>query len=174
MNILIQRRRVLVGAALSALGRTAQAESPAPPLPRTFSLTGKTLDGRAYDLRQDQGKAMLVFFWSTDCPVCRDKMPELRANYEAWRDKGFQLIAVSVDRDLAELKTYDSVVNRMVSPSQRFPLLWRGEGAHRDSFGPIAHTPTSFILDRQGREVKQVRGRIDPALWDDMAELVLT
>lgn len=170
MNTLIQRRRVLIGAALSALGGIANAE----PAARSFTLSGKTLDGRAYDLQQERGKAVLVFFWSTDCPVCRDKMPELRANYEAWRDKGFQLVAVSVDRSLAELKSYDSVVNRMVPPSQRFPLLWRGDLAHADNFGTVDHTPTSFILDRLGHEVKQVRGRIDPALWDDMAELVLT
>ena len=170
MHTLIQRRRLLAGAALSALAGVSHAQV-APP---KHSLLGKTLDGRAYDLQQDRGKAVLVFFWSTRCAVCRDKMPELRANYEAWRDKGFQLVAVSVDRHLDELNTYDSVVNRMVPPSQKFPLLWRGDAGHRDSFGPVSHTPTSFILDRQGLEVKQIRGRIDPALWDDMAELVLT
>ena len=170
MHTLVQRRRLLAGAALSALAGTTRAQTAAP----KHSLLGKTLDGRAYDIAQDRGKAMLVFFWSTRCAVCRDKMPELRANYEAWRDKGFQLVAVSVDRSLDELKSYDSVVNRMVLPSQKFPVLWRGDAGHRDSFGPVSHTPTSFILDRQGGEVKQIRGRIDPALWDDMAELVLT
>jgi thiol-disulfide isomerase/thioredoxin len=170
MHPVIQRRRLLGGLALSVFGGVSRAE----PSASGFSLVGKTLDGRAYDLRHEKGKAVLVFFWSTECPVCRDKMPELRANYEAWRDKGFQLVAVSVDRSLAELKDYDSVVNRMVPPAQRFPFLWRGDAVHSDSFGPIARTPTSFILDRQGREVKQVRGRIDPSLWDDMAELVLT
>jgi len=170
MHTFIQRRRLLAGAALSALAGMSHAQA----APQKHSLLGKTLDGRAYDLQQDRGKAMLVFFWSTRCAVCRDKMPELRANYEAWRDKGFQLVAVSVDREFAALKSYDSVVNRMVLPAQKFPLLWRGGAAHRDSFGAITHTPTSFILDRQGREVTQIRGRIDPALWDDMAELVLT
>lgn len=166
----LTRRRLLVGGALSWIGAATRAQPDA----RSHSLSGMTLQGRAYDLQQDQGKAVLVFFWSTDCAVCRDKMPELRANYEAWRDKGFQLVAVSVDRSLAELKRYDSVVGRTVTPGQKFPMLWRGDASHRDSFGAITHTPTSFILDRQGREVKQIRGRIDPALWDDMAELVLT
>ncbi len=170
MHTLIPRRRLLAGAAFAALGGLVQAE----PLRGRLTLTGTTLDGRAYDMAQDRGKAMLVFFWSTRCAVCRDKMPELRANYEAWRDKGFQLVAVSLDRHLDELKTYDSVINRMVPPAQKFPMLWRGDVGYRDSFGPVSHTPTSFILDRQGLEVKQVRGRIDPALWDDMAELVLT
>lgn len=166
--LLIPRRRLLASAGLFALAGAALAQVRAP------ALSGKTLEDRPYDLRQDQGKAMLIFFWSTGCAICRDKMPELRANYTAWRDKGFQLLAVSLDRNLDDLKAYDALIHRVVPPSHRFPMLWRGHAAHRDSFGSIVQTPTSFILDRQGREVKQVRGRIDPALWDDVAELVLT
>ena len=101
-------------------------------------------------------------------------VPTLRKEVQAWRDKGFQLLAVSVDRSQAELRAYDAILGRMVTPAQRFPWLWRGDPAHRDNFGPIAHTPTSFLLNRAGRTMKVFRGRIEPALWDDIAELVLT
>ena len=60
-----------------------------------------------------------------------------------------------------------------VPKAQRFPSLWRGAAAHRDSFGPMAQTPTTFVLDRQHKMVKEIRGRIPPGLWDDVAELVL-
>ena len=167
--------------ATATAGSAAQPAAPssAPPsapssTPPRAELTGRTLAGQPYDLRSDAGKVVLVFFWSTDCPVCRDKMPELRLNFEAWRDKGFQLLAVSVDRSQAELRAYDAILGRMVAPAQRFPWLWRGDPAHRDNFGPIVHTPTSFLIDRAGRTVKVFRGRIEPALWDDIAELVLT
>lgn len=136
-------------------------------------LAGTTLEGQPYDMQAEQGKVVLVFFWSTDCAVCRDKMPELRLNYEAWRSKGFQLVAVSLDKSLAAVQDYRGIVDRMVPPSQRFPSLWRGAAAHRDSFGPVAQTPTTFVLDRQHKMVKEVRGRIPPGLWDDVAELVL-
>ena len=152
-------------AGLAAAG--AKAEAPA------ASLSGQTLDGKPYELRQDLGKVVLVFFWSTTCPVCRDKMPELRLNYEAWRDKSFQLLAVSLDKSLDEVRAYDAILNRVVSPAQRFPWLWRGAAAHRDSFGTMSQTPTSFLLDRKGQVVKQLRGRIEASLWDDIAELVL-
>ena len=138
------------------------------------SLSGQTLDGKPYDLRQDLGKVVLVFYWSTGCPVCRDKMPELRVNYEAWRNKGFQLLAVSVDKSLDELRAYDAILNRVAPPTQRFPWLWRGASVHRDSFGSLSHTPTSFLVDRKGQVVKQFLGRIEATLWDDIAELVLT
>lgn len=169
MDTSVHRRAFLAGALLAPLGRTHAADKRPAPV-----LVGRLLDGRPYSLAQDRGKAMLVFFWSSRCAVCHDKMPELRANYEAWRDKGFQLLAIGIDRDRSELATYDSLVNRTVPASQKFPILWRGDPAHRDTFGVIERTPTSFILDRQGLQVKEIRGRIDPALWDDMAELVLT
>jgi thiol-disulfide isomerase/thioredoxin len=156
----------------TAFAQPAAAAASAPMSVAT--LAGQTLDGKPYELRQDMGKVVLVFFWSTGCPVCRDKMPELRLNYEAWRNKGFQLLAVSVDKSLGELRAYDSILNRVVAPTQRFPWLWRGAADHRDSFGSLASMPTSFLVDRKGLVVRQMRGRIEASLWDDIAELVLT
>ena len=175
-------RRCFLCAHAALLAATACASAVQPAGPSTVAptatpvaaLAGRTLGGQAYDLRSDAGKVVLVFFWSTDCPVCRDKMPELRLNFEAWRDKGFQLLAVSVDRSEAELRAFDAILGRVVAPSQRFRWLWRGDAAHRDNFGVITHTPTSFLIDRAGRTVKVFRGRIEAALWDDIAELVLT
>ena len=169
-------RRFFLSATASALLGTAVPlrAAPAPSVPPGHALAGNTLEGQRYELAQDAGKAVLVFFWSTDCAVCRDKMPELRANYEAWRDKPFQLVAVSLDRSLAAVREYDAILNRVVPMKQQFPMLWRADATHRDDFGAMAQTPTSFILDKQHREVKQIRGRIDASLWDDIAELVLT
>jgi len=155
-------------AGLAATGVPVQAQAP------LASLSGQTLDGKPYALRQDAGKVVLVFFWSTNCAVCRDKMPELRLNYEAWREKRFQLLAVSMDKSLDELRAYDAILNRVVPPAQRFPWLWRGASAHRDNFGNLSQTPTSFLVDRQGQVVKQYLGRIEASLWDDIAELVLS
>ena len=164
----MQRRRLLLaGAMLAAVGPLAAQPAPA-------TLSGQTLDGKSYDLRQDAGKVILVFYWSTDCPVCRDKMPELRANFEGWRDKGFQLVAVNVDKSIESVRAYDTILNRVVPPAQRFPWLWRGAAAHQDSFGSLTQVPTSFLLDRKGRLVRQFRGRIETELWDDIAELVLS
>jgi thiol-disulfide isomerase/thioredoxin len=175
MTSRIDRRSFLSTTALAALGSALPLQAaPVASVPSGHALAGNTLEGQRYELAQDAGKAVLVFFWSTDCAVCRDKMPELRANYEAWRDKPFQLVAVSLDRSLAAVREYDTILNRVVPMKQQFPMLWRADARHRDDFGPMAQTPTSFVLDKQHREVKQIRGRIDASLWDDIAELVLS
>lgn len=172
------RRRALLFLSLTAAAAalatgTSQAQQ-RPAAGRMFRLSGSTLDAKPYDLGQDQGKVVLVFFWSTGCAVCRDKLPELRRNYAAWRDKGFQLVAVNLDRQLADVQAYERILSRTVPMDHQFPSLWRAHPAHSDDFGALQSlAPTSFLLDRQGRLVREVHGRIPAELWDDIAELVL-
>lgn len=130
-------------------------------------------DFQPFDLQRERGKVVLVFFWSTSCAVCRDKLPEFRVNYEAWRDKGFQLIAVNTDAKFEDVQHYVDLIHRAVPDRQQFPMVWRGDARHADNFGVVHQVPTSFLLNRQGRVVKEIHGRIEPALWDDIAELVL-
>ena len=164
-----RRDCVISAAGLLCAGPQALLAQDAVPM-----LVGSTLDGKPYDLAREMGKVVMVFFWSTTCAVCRDKMPELRANYDGWREKAFQIVAISLDKNLEDLRAYDRVLSSVVPPRLRFPWVWRGETGHRDTFGVVPQTPTSFLLDRKGRLVKQMRGRIAPELWDDIAELVLT
>ena len=169
-GLTVNRRDCLLGAAGCLATGLVAAQAPV----AVATMSGQTLDGKPYDLAQEMGKVVLVFFWSTGCAVCRDKMPELRANYDAWRDKAFQIVAVSLDKSLEDVQAYERVLSSVVPPRQRFPWVWRGVAAHRDSFGAVAQTPTTFLLDRRGAIVSQVRGRVAPNLWDDIAELVLT
>ena len=170
----MNRRHLLQTGIAAALASPMLLRAQPAPTVAPATLAGTTLEGRPYDMKAEQGKVVLVFFWSTECAVCRDKMPELRLNYEAWRSKGFQLVAVSLDKSLAAVQDYQGILDRMVPPSQRFPSLWRGAATQRDSFGPVLQTPTTFVLDRKHKVVNEIRGRIAPGLWDDVAELVLS
>ena len=169
----MQRRQLLQTTLATCLGTPAWLGAQPAATSSGAVLSGTTLEGQPYDMKVEQGKVVLVFFWATDCAVCRDKMPELRLNYEAWRGKGFQLVAVNIDKSLASVQAYQGILDRMVPPAQRFPSLWRGTAAHRDTFGPMVQPPTTFVLDRKHKVVNEIRGRIAPGLWDDIAELVL-
>lgn len=164
-------RRQIILLLLACLGSAVHAAEPAPP---RGQLVGKTVQGNMVDLLHLRGQVVLVFFWSTSCPVCLDKLPELRRNLDGWKGKEFQIIAVSQDRSFDDLKAYEQVLNRMVAPSAQMKVLWRGDPVHKDNFGALpANAPATFVLDRTGRVVKQVRGRVAAELWDDIAELVL-
>ena len=66
----------------------------------TAAVAGTTFDGKPFQLSSLKGKVVLVMFWSTDCAVCRDKMPELRQNYQGWAGKPFEMVLVSTDRKM--------------------------------------------------------------------------
>jgi peroxiredoxin len=142
--------------------------------PQRASLVGKTMQPATVDLQQLRGKVVMLFFWSTACPVCLDKLPELRRNLQGWRGKDFVIVAVSQDRSVDDLKAYEQVLDRISPPDAQMKIVWRRDPAHRDSFGELpSNSPTTFVLDRNGVVSKQVRGRMAPELWDDVAELIL-
>ena len=136
------------------------------------TLEGKTVAAKPFRLDALRGKVVLVLFWSTDCAVCRDKMPELRANAQGWAGKPFELVSVSADRKLQDALDYEKIVARLVSADQRFSLLWTGDVDYRDTFGKPVQLPTSYLLDKTGVVVEKYVGRIPPEAWDKIAELL--
>ena len=138
--------------ALAQAPNTAAVSAAAQP-----RLQGPTLDGGSFDLTALRGKVVMVLFWSTDCAVCRDKMPELRANVKGWQGQPFELVSVSTDRERQAAETYHRLVNLTVPPAQRFTTLWAGDSQHRHSFGPPGQLPAVFLLDKSG-----ARGREPP------------
>jgi glutathione peroxidase-family protein len=159
--------------AASAAKPTTAASASAERLPSTIALRGFTLEGKPFTLDSEKGKVVLVLFWSTKSPISRDNMPELRANYEGWRSKGFQLVAVSVDERSDDAMNYDKLIQLTVPVKQQFPNLWRGDKAYSDNLGTIAAVPTAYLIGRDGKLVKRFTGRMKGDDWDAIAELVL-
>lgn len=149
----------------AALAQTSAAGTPP-------QLLGRTLEGKPFDLQTLRGKVVMVVFWSTDCAVCRDKMPELRANVKGWAGQPFELVSVSTDRLRSNAVNYQDLVNATVPMSQRFTTLWAGEPQYRDSFGSPGQLPAAFLLDKAGQLVEQYQGRIPPEAWDRIADLL--
>lgn len=135
-------------------------------------LQGRTLAGEPFSLAALRGKVTLVVFWSTDCPVCRDKMPELRANAQGWRGKPFELVTVSLDRKLKDTADYEQLVRTVVHKNERLLTLWAGEPTYRFSLARPARLPAAYLLDKSGRVVAQYSGRIPAEAWDRIADLL--
>jgi len=138
----------------------------------TAELSGRALDGAGFSLDAQRGKVVLVVFWATGCPVCRDVMPELRANYGGWKGKPFELVTVATDARRADVMLYEQARQLLVPAADRFPMLWRGEAGHRDGFGTLPTLPAAYVIDAQGRIVERFAGRVPPEAWDRIAELM--
>jgi thiol-disulfide isomerase/thioredoxin len=133
---------------------------------------GKTVEGKPFQLAALKGRVVMLMFWSTDCAVCRDKMAELRQNYQGWRGKPFELVLVSTDRRIQDLDGYEKLIAQLVPQDQRFVQLWGGDASYRDNLGKPATLPLTYLLDKAGRVVAQYNGRIPPEAWDKVADLL--
>lgn len=178
----LYRRGVLTMALLSlnllwpqaALAQKQTAAAPAEMIAPV--ITGATLEKKPFSLAALKGKVVLVMFWSTDCAVCRDKMPELRENVQGWADKPFDMVLVSVDRNMRDVDSYNSIINQSVPLKQRFTQLWTGDASYKDNLGSATllrtQLPLALLIDKDGKIVERFSGRIPVDVWDKIADLL--
>ncbi len=104
-----------------------------------------SLAGPTVRLSDHQGKVVLLNFWATWCPPCRAEMPSMEKMYEAYRDRGLVILAISSDRG------GKSVVKPYVQErGLTFPVLLDPGGEVFAQYG-VRGLPTSYLLDRRGR-----------------------
>lgn len=134
--------------------------SPAPALDLT------TPDGRPISLADFKGKVTLIDFWASWCGPCRQENPNVVRMYQRFRDKGFEIYGVSLDKDK----------DKWVAAIAKDGLTWpHGSELNfwQSSFVPryrIEGIPMTYLLDRQGNIIdKGLRG---PALEKRLEELL--
>lgn len=153
---------LLILAAAACLG----AASAAPPL-TPLHLQASSLAGEPFQMDRLKGKVSVVFYWSTDCTVCRDSLPELRANLAGWRNKPFALVTVNVDRRAADWLAYERILAQTQTPAQGVVSLRQTEGQ------PLpGKLPLTLLIDAQGKVVARYEGRLAPEVWDGVADLM--
>jgi len=126
----------LIFAASLALA-SASVGSPAPPL------VVETLKGDSFDLATLRGKVVIVNFWATWCPPCREEMPALSALYRRYHAQGLEMIGLSADRH----RDRGDVIK--VMPSLTYPVGML-EDAKDNGFNTPSALPLTFVIDRAG------------------------
>ncbi len=118
-------------------GRQPRAELGKPALPFTLP----DLAGNMQSLPKDG--VVLLNFWATWCPPCRREMPSMASLYNRLKDKGFRVVAVSVDRDA------DSLAGFVREYQLPFQILHDRKSEISHLYG-VFRFPESFIIDRKG------------------------
>ena len=81
----------MIASAQSAFA-VAEVGQPAP------ALVVPELNGQSFDLSALRGKVVVINFWATWCPPCRQEMPALSAFYRQYHGQGLEMIGLSADR----------------------------------------------------------------------------
>ncbi len=126
---------------------------------KPLKLEGTLLGGGAFDFSKYKGKVVLVDFWATWCPPCREELPNVKENYEKYRDKGFEVVGVSLDKDAGDLEEFikkQKLPWANLFPDKEEERFWNHPLV--DKFG-IEGIPFTMLVNREGKVIAlNVRG----------------
>ena len=114
---------------------------------KELELVGVTDLGAAFDWKQYRGKVVLIDFWATWCGPCRREAPHLKALYESLKEKGFDVVAISLDKDQDALAKY---LDENKIPWTNLVGESAAEIAKKYNVSAI---PTMMLVDQKGKVV---------------------
>jgi cytochrome c biogenesis protein CcmG, thiol:disulfide interchange protein DsbE len=119
------------------LHAAAELGQPAP------ALVVPELNGQTFDLAALRGKVVVINFWATWCPPCRQEMPTLDAFYQRYHGEGLEMIGLATNR----AHERSDVAKVMDSFSYRAAML---RDCRSNGFNDPPEVPITYIVDAQG------------------------
>ena len=119
-------------------------------------LKGKDQNGESIALQDYKGKPIILFFYPKDnTPTCTKEACNLRDNYSLWKEKGYEVIGVSIDDE----KSHQKFITKHELP---FPLIADTDHAFVEGFGVWGEKSmygkkymgtfrTTFVIDGEGK-----------------------
>jgi thiol-disulfide isomerase/thioredoxin len=120
------------------------------------TLAGTTLDGTSWSVADAAGKVVVVNLWGSWCPPCEAEMPHLQSVWTQAQKAKRPVVFMGVDLEsrengLAAVKRFGLTFPSLSDPSGTLRLGLQGKAEA---------TPTTLILDRQGRIAARISGEI--------------
>lgn len=134
--------------ALAGVGyATFTSSTPAP------EVTFVDLKGQKISSQSLRGKVVMVNFWATSCVTCVKEMPQMVETYNKYKGQGLEFVAVAMQYDRA-----DYVLNFTETRKLPFTVALDSGGDIARKFGDVTLTPTTFVIDKNGKIIKRYVG----------------
>ena len=118
-------------------------------------------DGNQHRLSDYRGRVVIINFWATWCPPCREEMPAMQRAWSQLQQDNIAMLAVNVGED------EDTVFTFTANYPVEFPLLLDRDSSVIQAW-PVRGLPTTFVVDPRGNIVYRAIGSRN---WDDPAVL---
>lgn len=122
----------------------------------------KDLDGKTVRLSELRGKAVVLNFWATWCPPCKDEIPWFVDLQKQYGSKGLQIVGVDMDDDPRSADIAKFAADMKIN----YPVLLHND-AVADAYGGVEALPTTFYIGRDGTIVSRVFGLVSHADVED-------
>jgi peroxiredoxin len=101
-----------------------------------------------------RGKVVMVNFWATSCTTCIAEMPQMITTYNKYKDQGLEFVAVAMKYDPPNY-----VLNYAQTRQLPFNVVLDVTGSLAKAYGDVMLTPTTFVIDKQGKIIKRYVGQ---------------
>ncbi|GGE55189.1 thiol-disulfide oxidoreductase ResA [Priestia taiwanensis] len=111
----------------------------------------KDLNEKEISLEDYKGKGVVLNFWGSWCPPCKEEMPALNNLHKKYKDKGVEVLGVNAGDTPLVAQTFAEKMDL------EFPSVMDTKGDVQRAY-KVVPLPTTFLIDSDGKVVRMITG----------------